>query len=38
MAIFQSSLKSTLVSDMLTIYIMVGRQTTSMSLSIDVSI
>ena len=36
MAVFQSSVKSPLVSDMLTIWVMVGRQIASMPLSGDV--
>ena len=35
---FQSSLKPSFVSDMLTIWVMVGRQTLSMSLSVDLPI
>ena len=38
MAVFQSLVKSPLVCDMLTIWVMVGRQTMSLSLSVDVSI
>ena len=38
MAVFKSSLKSLFVSDMLNIWVMIGRQTVSMSFSVVVSI